>query len=72
MKLQLNDRVYDALKWLCLIALPASAVLYTALAGLWGFPYAREVSGTLAAVEVFLGALLGVSSAGYGKNDGNG
>ena len=72
MKIQLNDRVYDALKWLCLIALPASAVLYTALAGLWGLPCAQEVSGTLAAVGAFLGALLGVSSAGYGKDDGNG
>ena len=72
MKLQLNDRVYDALKWLCLIALPASAVLYTALAGLWGLPRAQEVSGTLAAVGAFLGTLIGVSSAGYGKADGNG
>ena len=67
MKIQLNDRVYDALKWLCLIALPASAVLYTALAGLWGWAHAREVAGTIAAVETFLGALLGVSSAAYDR-----
>ena len=36
MKLQFNDKVYDILKWLCLIALPALSVLYSALAGVWG------------------------------------
>ena len=38
MKLQFNDKVYDILKWLCLIALPALSVLYSALAGVWGWP----------------------------------
>ena len=33
MKLQFENRVYDILKWLCLIALPAASVLYSALAG---------------------------------------
>ena len=42
MKLQFNDKVYDILKWLCLIALPALSVLYSALAGVWGWPYAQE------------------------------
>ena len=36
MKLQFNDKVYDILKWLCLIVLPALSVLYSALAGVWG------------------------------------
>lgn len=67
MKIQLNDKVYDVLKWVCLIALPALGVLYAALAGLWGWPYTKEVVGTIAAVETFLGALLGVSTAQYNK-----
>ncbi len=70
MKIQLNNKVYDVLKWLCLIALPASGVLYAALAGLWGWPYTTEVVGTLAAIETFLGALLGVSTAQYNKDGG--
>ena len=50
MKLQFNDKVYDILKWLCLIALPALSVLYSALAGVWGWPYAQEVATTINAV----------------------
>ena len=70
MKIQLNDKVYDVLKWVCLIALPAAGVLYAALAGLWGWGYTQQVVGTLAAVETFLGALLGVSTAQYIKGGG--
>ena len=71
MKIQLNDKVYDVLKWVCLIALPALGVLYAALSGLWGWPYTKEVVGTIAAVETFLGALLGVSTAQYNKGGGD-
>lgn len=73
MKIQLNNRVYDVLKWVCLIVLPASGVLYAALSGLWGWPYTTQVVGTISAVETFLGALLGVSTAQYNKEaSGNG
>ena len=72
MKLQFSDRVYDVLKWLVLIVLPALGVLYAALAGLWGWPYVKEVCGTLAAVETFLGALIGVSTASYRKDKADG
>ena len=54
MKLQFNDKVYDILKWLCLIALPALSVLYSALAGVWGWPYAQEVATTINAVVAFV------------------
>lgn len=67
MKIQLTNSCYDVMKWVCLIVLPAAGVLYAALAGLWGWPYTQEVVGTIAAVEAFLGALLGVSTAQYNK-----
>ena len=67
MKIELSNKVYDVLKWLVMIVLPAFGVLYAALAGLWGWPYVKEVCGTLAAVETFLGALIGVSTANYRK-----
>ena len=67
LKILLNNKVYDVLKWVCLIALPACGVLYAALAVLWGWAYTKEVVGTIAAVETFLGALLGVSTAQYNK-----
>lgn len=65
----LNDKVYDILKWVALVVLPAIATLYTALAGVWGLPYAQEIPATITAVDLFLGALLGVSTAQYNKED---
>lgn len=65
----LEDKIYDILKWVALVVLPAIATLYTALAGVWGLPYAQEIPATITAVDLFLGALLGVSTAQYNKED---
>lgn len=65
--MKLNNKVYDILKWVCLIALPAFGSLYSALAGIWGFPYGEQIVQTTVAVEFFLGALLGISTAQYKK-----
>lgn len=66
--MQLNDKVYNALKWIALIALPALGTLYFALAGIWGLPYGEQIVGTITAVDTFVGALLGISTAAYRKN----
>lgn len=63
----LDNKIYDILKWVALIALPAVATLYTALAGVWGLPYAEEIPATITAIDLFIGALLGVSSYKYNK-----
>lgn len=63
----LDNKVYDILKWAALVVLPAIATLYTALAGVWGLPYAQEIPATITAVDLFLGALLGVSTVQYNK-----
>lgn len=63
----MNDKVYDVLKWIAQIALPALGTLYFALAGTWGLPYGEQVVGTITAIDTFLGALLGISSARYHK-----
>lgn len=60
--MKLPDKVYDILKWVCLIALPACGTLYFALSGIWGFPYGEQIVGTLTAIDTFLGALIGVSA----------
>lgn len=60
--MKMNDKVYDALKWVAQILLPALGALYAALAGIWGFPYAEQIVGTISAIDLFLGALLGISS----------
>ena len=65
MKLQLNDKVYDTLKWVALIVLPASATLYGTLASAWNWPCAEQIVYTITAIDTFLGTILGVSSMQY-------
>ncbi|MEE0929578.1 MAG: phage holin [Acutalibacteraceae bacterium] len=61
----MSNKVYDVLKWIAQILLPAFGTLYFALAGIWGFPYGEEIVGTITAVDTFLGVCLGISSANY-------
>lgn len=63
----LPDKVYDVLKWIAQILLPALGTLYFALASIWGFPYAEQVVGTITAIDAFLGVLLGISTLQYNK-----
>lgn len=61
----MSDKLYDKLKWVAQILLPALGVLYFALAGIWDFPYGEEIVGTITAVDAFLGVVLGISSKQY-------
>lgn len=61
------SKVYDILKWLAQILLPALGTLYFALAGIWGLPCAEQVVGTITALDTFLGIILGLSAARYNK-----
>jgi hypothetical protein len=63
----LSNKVYDILKWVVIIAIPALSTAYVGLAAIWGWPYADEVAKTASVVCVLLGALLGVSTAQYNK-----
>lgn len=63
----LNNKIYDVLKWLVTLVLPATATLYFALSQIWGLPYGEEVVGTITAVTAFLGVVIGVSSHNYNK-----
>jgi hypothetical protein len=64
----MSNKVYDILKWIVMIVLPALGTLYFALAGIWGFPYGEAIVGTIAAIETFLGAVLCISTAQYNRN----
>ena len=70
----MSNKIYDVLKFIALIVLPAIGTLYFALAGIWGLPYGEQIVGTITAIDTFLGAILGISSAQYykgGKDDGD-
>lgn len=70
--MKLSNTIYDLLKYVAQIALPAIATLYFALAQIWGLPYGEQIVGTLTAIDAFLGALLGISTAQYKKGKKNG
>ena len=65
--MKMSNKVYDVLKFIAQILLPAIGTLYFALAKIWGLPYAAEIVGTISAVDAFLGALLGISTMQYKK-----
>lgn len=70
MKFTMSNRIYDAAKWIALILLPALGALYFALSKIWGdtiFPYPTEIVGTISAIDVFLGAILQISTDNYNK-----
>ena len=67
--MKLPDNVYTILKWITMICLPALATAYGGLAAIWGFPYADEVAKTTAVICTLLGALLGISTATYYKDN---
>ena len=63
----MSNKLYDILKYIAQIVLPALGALYFALAKIWGFPYGTEIVGTISAVDAFLGALLKISTDQYNK-----
>lgn len=65
----MSNKVYDVLKWVALVVLPAIGTLYFALSSIWGLPYGEQIVGTITAVDTFLGALLGISNIQYKKNE---
>lgn len=69
--MKLPDKLYNVLKWICLIALPALAVLYFTLAKIWGLPYGAEITATINAIAVFIGALIGISQITISKEGNN-
>ena len=66
--MKLPDKLYDILKWVCMICIPALATAYVGLAAVRGWPFADEVAKTAAVVCTLLGALLGISTAQYNKD----
>lgn len=64
----MSNKVYDILKFLAQIVLPAFATFYVSIASIWGLPLGDEVSRTIMAVDTLLGAVLMISTAQYKKN----
>lgn len=57
----LPDKVYDVLKWLALLAIPALALFVNTVGPVWGMPHVDEVVTTLNALGTLVGVLIGAS-----------
>ena len=65
----LPNSVYDKLKYVSQIWLPALAVFYITIAPYWGLPKPKEVAGTLVALDLLLGACLLALSRAFRNSD---
>jgi hypothetical protein len=63
----ITGKLYDMLKWVAQVILPAIATLYFTLAGIWNLPNGQQVIGTITAVDLFLGLILGISQTNFQK-----
>ena len=66
--MKLSDKVYDILKWIVMVVIPAITTAYVGLSSIWGWPYADAIAKTSAVVCTLLGALMGISTAQYNKD----
>ena len=64
-----SDKVYNILKYIAMIALPALALFTQTIFAIWGLPYGEQISATIVAINALLGALIGISTIGYNKSN---
>lgn len=64
--MKLPNKVYDVMKYLLAIFVPALIVFVSRLDVIWGFG-ADKIIETIAAFAVFLGAIFGISCYNYSK-----
>lgn len=58
----LPQKIYEAIRWIIAIVLPALGLFITTLANIWAWEIpAEEISLTLDAIGLFLGAIFGIS-----------
>lgn len=68
--MRLNDKTYNILKWVCVIALPAVLTFLSTVLPLVGVPVdlTQTIVAIGAAVDTLIGALIGISTYQYNKD----
>ena len=69
MKIKMDSKIYDWLKWCVLVFIPALTTAYVGLSAIWGWPFAEEVAKTSAIICTLLGTILGISNLQYKAGD---
>lgn len=63
----LPNNVYDIIKWVALMLVPAISAGLVSVSEIWGFTIQPEVLGTLNAIAAVLGVIINVSNMNYSK-----
>ena len=61
----MTDRTYNFLRWVSQYWLPAAGTLYFALASIWNLPFGEEVVGSISAITIFVGVVIGIGNRSY-------
>ena len=67
--MKLPNGVYDVLKYLALIGLPAFGSFWMVVGGIWNIGHTDEVVKTIVAVATLLGALLVLNQVRWNNSD---
>ena len=65
--MKLNNKTYDVLKWLVIIAMPAIATFIAAVGAYFKWAPAEAVVFVINASTTLVGTLIGISTANYNK-----
>jgi hypothetical protein len=68
--MRLSDKVYNTLKWICLLALPATTFI-TSVSDTLGYPGGAKIAAVVSAVGVFAGAVIKMSTDAYNAGKDN-
>lgn len=63
--MKIPDKLYEILKWVSCIVLPALTTLYGVIGTTFEIPYTQQVLMIMPAISTFIGSLIGISTAKY-------
>ena len=64
----LSNKLYNILKWVATIVLPALSTMCFAIGDIWGWSFTDQLIGSIVALNTFLGVIIGISAAQYNKS----
>ena len=66
----LDNKVYDVLKWVSLLAVP-TVTLITSVSDTLGYAHGAELAAIVSALGVFAGAVIKISTDAYNASNNN-
>ena len=68
--MKIPDKVYNVLKWILIIVVPAFVTLFTLLAQTWAWDIpVQAIVTTITGIATFLGVIVGISTHYYNKEE---